>query len=429
MTGQNSYLPRHMVTELQEALATSRVVNLIGPRQTGKTTLVRDLFTDGKYITLDDRTTLDAIEADPDAHLASLTADLKDRPLIIDEAQRSNSLALAIKAKVDANPRKGQFLLTGSSNVFTTAEVTDSLAGRMQTIKLWPLTVAETKRRPLCRILDWALNPEPSIDDLGDPDPLDRADYIELILAGGFPETRDLPHRSRQRLYRDYVDAVVDRDVADILKIRKTDKLRMLIDQMAVRTGAEVNVSELSKLLGIKRETVDQYLDVLMRLSLVIKLGAWTSGESRREIKNAKFHMVDTGITSALRRMNAATFDVDNDPTALGGLVESFVFNEILRMLAFQETEMRLYHWRSADRREIDILVEAGRHLIGIEVKAATVVRTTDFKHLDWFANAGPAKAHRFTGIVFYLGVQKVRLGQGRIALPVSLLWSDGKMS
>ncbi|MGF1455216.1 MAG: ATP-binding protein [Alphaproteobacteria bacterium] len=426
MTGQPRFLPRHLVTELQEALATARVVNLIGPRQTGKTTLVRDLFSGGKYITLDDQTTLDAIEADPDAHLANLTADLNGHPLIIDEAQRSKSLALAIKARVDAHPRKGQFVLTGSSNVFTTADVTDSLAGRMQTIKLWPLTTAEAKRRPLSRLLDWAIDPEPALETLGDPEPLERADYIDLFLAGGFPETRDLPHRARQRLYRDYMDAVVDRDVADVLKIRKTDKLRILIDQMAVRTGAEVNVSELSGLLGIKRETVDQYLDVLMRLSLIIKLSAWTSGESRRDIKNAKFHMVDTGITCALRRMNTATFDVDNDPAALGGLVESFVFNEILRMLPFQDTDMRLYHWRSADRREIDILVEAGRHLVCIEVKASTMVRKSDFKHLDWFAKTGPGKGARFTGIVFYLGLQKARFGPGLFALPVSMLWSNG---
>jgi len=420
----DEFLPRHLIPELEEALGSSRIVNLIGPRQVGKTTMVKDLFRQGEYITLDEAAVLTAIEADPDGQLASLTAELKDAPLIIDEAQRSKKMAIAIKRIVDANRRKGQFVLTGSSNVFTTVEVADSLAGRMRTIKLWPLTVSEILKAPVSKLIEWAAQKKPKLEQIGAPKKTPRDGYIDLILQGGFPEPRELPIKPRQKQYRDYVDAVVDRDVADILAIRKTDKLRRLIDQMAVRTAAEINVSEISKILAIKRETVEQYLDVLMRLSLVIKLGAWTSGESKREIKNAKFHFVDTGMACALRRFTKDTFDLDSNPDALGGLLESFVFNELQRALPLQDRDYRLYHWRSADRREIDILIDGDRHLTGVEIKTSTTVGSDDFKHMNWFASEGPGRTRNFTAIVFYLGENKLSFGDGRFALPVSSLWS-----
>lgn len=418
----DDYIPRHLSQELTDALASSRIVNLVGSRQVGKTTLVRDLFQDGKFITLDDEALLAAIEADPQGQLESLTSDLGSATLIIDEAQRSKSLSLSIKRIVDANRRKGQFVLTGSSNVFTSAEIADSLAGRMRTLQLWPLSAAEINRSKPQHILDWAIQKEPKLTQLENPEALLRSDYIDLILTGGYPEIRELPLRVRHRQYRDYINSVVERDVADILRIRKTDVLRRLIDQMAARSGQEINVAELSKLFGVRRETITQYLDVLERLSLIIKLGSWTSGEGKREVRNAKYHFVDSGIASALRRFNTTTFDVGENPTALGGILESYIFNELQRSLPLQDEDFRLYHWRSPGKREVDILADAGTKLVGIEVKSAATVSNDDFKHLRWFANEGPGRSRTFTGIVFYMGTEKLSFGDRQFALPVSCL-------
>lgn len=423
MRDADEYLPRHLIPELEDAIASARVVNLIGPRQVGKTTLVRDLFGHGRFVTLDDAGILAAIDADPEGQLTSLMQDLGRAPLIIDEAQRSKKLALAIKRMVDIDRRKGQFVLTGSSNVFTTMEVADSLAGRMRTLKLWPLSTAEIKTAPVNRLMDWAMQKAPSITQIADPEPLSRRDYIDLILAGGFPETRALPIRSRQRQYRDYIEAVVDRDVADIIPVRKPDALRILIDQMASRTAQEINTSELAKLTKLQRTTVDQYLDILVRLSMVTKLGAWTSGESKREVKQPKYHFVDSGIACALRRFTEVTFDIDHTPQALGGLLESYVVGELQRALPMQDTDYRLYHWRSADQREIDILIDGGHHLVNVEVKSSASVSRADFKHLSWFASDGPGRSKVCTGIVFYLGEQKLTFGEGLFALPISSLW------
>lgn len=424
MTEIDDYLPRHLTPELQDALATARVVNLVGPRQVGKTTLVRDLFKQGRFITLDDAAILAAMEADPEGQLTSLAEDLPDAPVIIDEAQRSPKLALAIKRIVDRARRKGQFVLTGSSNVFRAAEVADSLAGRMQTLKLWPLTTAEVHRAPASRLVDWAMQSAPVLPQIQDPAHLGRKDYVDLVLRGGYPEIRALPLRARQRQYRDYIDAVVDRDVADVMPVRKPDALRFLIDQMAARTAQEINTSEMAKLAKLKRETVDQYLDILVRLSLVTKLSAWMPGESKRDIKQPKFHFVDTGLACALRRLNERSFDVGKSPEALGSVLESFVAGELQRSLPMQDEDYRLYHWRSADRREIDILIDGGHRLVGIEVKAASTVAADDFKHLQWFAKEGPGKGRSTVGIVFYLGQEKLTMGEGNFALPLSALWA-----
>ncbi|MEP5757796.1 MAG: ATP-binding protein [Litoreibacter sp.] len=424
MHDDDSYLPRHLIPELKDAVASARVVNLIGPRQAGKTTLVRDLFGGGRFITLDDAAVLAAIEADPEGQLVSLMADMDQTPLIIDEAQRSKKLALAIKRMVDADRRKGQFVLTGSSNVFANTQVADSLAGRMRTLKLWPLSVAEIKRAPVSRFVDWAMQKMPELGQIATPEPMSRGDYIDLILAGGLPETRSLGLRAGQRQYRDYIDAVVERDVVDIVPVRKPDALRILIDQMATRTAQEINTSELAKLIKLQRITIEQYLDVLIRLSMLTKLGAWTSSEGKREIKNPKFHFVDSGIACALRRFTDATFSVDHSPQALGGLLESFVVNEIQRALPLQEADYRLYHWRSADQREIDIVIDGGNHLVCVEIKASSSVSAEDFKHLKWFAKNGAGRSRTCTGIVFYLGQEKLTFGEQNFALPVSALWA-----
>ena len=423
MPHEPTILPRHLSAALQDALTYSRAVNIVGARQTGKTTLVRDILQVGRFITLDDDAVLEAIEEDPWGQLKRLADDPDGAPVIIDEAQRSRKLPLAIKRVVDISNRAGQFVLTGSSDMFATRHVADSLAGRMLTLSLWPMTVAEILSRSPSRILDWAISEPRGPEDLPAAEPTDRSGYIDLILRGGFPGIRNLELVRRQRTYRSYVDAVVSRDSADIAVVRKTDAMRRLIDQLAARTSSEINVAELCELIGVQRNTVDQYLDVLLRLSMIVKLGAWTSGETRREIKNAKFHFADTGMAAALRHLRRRSFDVDANPTAVGGLLESFVFSELLRSAPFQKNSFRFYHWRDQRGREIDILAESVNSVAAFEVKASSLVSRRDFRHVEWFARNGPGRTRKVTAIVFYLGGEKLSFGDGRYALPVSCLW------
>lgn len=423
MTDGRALLPRHLSDDLRDALTWARVVNVVGARQVGKTTLVRDVLRTGRFVTLDDGAVLEAIEDDPWGQIRQLADTPPGEPLIVDEAQRSRKLPLAVKRIVDLDDRPGRFVLTGSSDLFAARHVTDSLAGRVLTLTLWPMTVAETLSRGPSRLLDWAVSGPRELDGLPAPDPVDRAGYVDLVLKGGFPGIRDLEIRRRQRTCRGYADTVADRDAADAAPLRKTDALRRLIDRLAVRTGSEINVAELCELTGLRRSTVERYLDVLLRLSMVVRLGAWTSGEARREIRNAKYHFADTGVAAALRRLSPRSFDADADPAALGGLLESFVFAELLRAAPFQRSDFRFYHWRDQRGREIDILAESPDGMAAIEVKASASVSRRDFRHLDWFAGQGPGRGRVAASIVFHLGERKLAFGENRYALPVSCLW------
>lgn len=418
-------LPRHLEPELSNALASARVVNIIGPRQVGKTTLVRDLLKVGNFITLDDENVLAALEADPKGQLDALVAEMPTGPLIIDEAQRSKKLALALKRTVDENRKMGQFILTGSSNIFTSSHVAGSLAGRVQTMTMLPMSVAETNRMGVAKILDWASTeggPDPA--KLPKPGSLSRAEYIELILAGSFPDVRNLGEQQRRRRYRDYIDSIVERDVADVLKIRKSDALRRLIDQLAARVGNELNVVELGEKIGIRRPTTESYLDILTKLTLLRRLPAWTSGETGRDIRHPKVYLVDTGIVAALRSMNLTSFNIGVNPKALGGLFENFVHNELWKSLPLQERDWRLYHWRHERGREIDIVAETDRTIVGFEMKTSTVVDATDFRHLIWFRDEGPGKTWNVVGIVVYMGDRVLSFGKNLFALPLSAFWS-----
>ena len=417
--------PRHLKAELVKSLGSARVVNVVGPRQSGKTTLVRDLLNIGLFVTFDDQKVLAAMEADPVGQLNALVAEAGDGPLIIDEAQRSRSLALAIKRIVDEHRRMGQFILTGSSNIFTTAHVADSLAGRVQTLTMLPMSAAEIYGQGPAHLLDWAVQGEKtSRDSLPIPPSCSRDEYIRLMLAGGYPEIRVLDERARQRRYRDYVDIIVDRDVADLLKIRKNDSMRRLIDQLAARTASEINLQDLPGKIGIQRPTLETYIDVLIRLSLMARLPAWTSGEVGRDIRHPKAYMTDTGIVAALRSMGPRTFLADANPTALGPVLETFVYTELLKSLPHQENHWRLYHWRDRRGREIDILAEAGRTLVAFEMKAAATVEAEDFQHIRWFRETGPGSAWTVIGIVLYLGDRILSFGHQLYALPLSVFWA-----
>ena len=413
---------RHMKFELRDALEYARVINLIGPRQVGKTTLVRDMLDSGKFISLDEENTLSSLEADPQGQLQAFVTEAGGGPVIIDEVQRSKRLALTIKRIVDGNRRKGQFILTGSSNVFTSAEVMDSLAGRVHTMKMLPLSLAEVEDAGPCRLLDWAREGG-GLEALPECRPLARAEIIDRILRGGYPEIRSLSERFRQRRYRDYVESIVDRDVADVMTIRRPDAMRKLIEQLAIRTAGELNMTDIGDKIGLTRQVVADYLDAVERLSLITRLPAWTSGEAGRDIRHPKSHFVDSGVAAALRGLTAGDFVLGKDQTPLGSLFETYVFSELLKNLPYQRDEWRLFHWRDQRGREVDMLAECGNLLVGLEVKASATVGAEDFKNFHYF-RAGPAAKWDFIGLLIYMGDRPLSFGNGLYAMPVSIFGS-----
>lgn len=420
-------IPRHLTTRVERALDVSRVVNIVGPRQAGKTTLVMDLLATACYVTLDDDGMRAALEKDPYGQLQLLCEQARKsaRPIVLDEVQRLPEITFALKRIVDADRRPGQFVLTGSSDVFTAGKAYDSLAGRVMTLTLRPLSTAEITERGPCRLLDIVCeHPKDCLGVLPKPVPFTRAEVIDLIVRGGFPEIRKLKDQDRTHRYMSYLDSIVERDVAPIAEVRKPDMLRRFIDQLAVRTAEEITIATLCKELGARKETLTNYIDILSRLGIVLRLGAWTSSGGRREIRAPKLHFLDTGCATALRAEDGGSFGVGADPIALGHLLESFVFIELEKSLQYLAKRWRLYHWRQQSR-EIDIVAEApGRVLALFETKAASTVGINDFRHINWFLSEGPGKSYKGTGFVVYLGNDLLSFGANRIALPLSMLWS-----
>jgi predicted AAA+ superfamily ATPase len=420
-------IPRHLAATVGSNLRTTRVVNIVGPRQTGKTTLVRDMVEAARFLDLDDESLLESLAVDPYGQLSTLMADAREAglPIVIDEVQRLPQITLALKRIVDRDRRPGQFVLTGSSDIFTTPKALDTLAGRVSTLTLRPLSAAEIRRAGPCRLLDTVGDdPVGFAKRLPSPAPFQRSDAIDLLVRGGFPEIRPLGDRDRMARYQSYIGSIVERDIAPVAEVRRPDTLRRLINQLAHRTAEELNVTSLGNLLGARKETITTYLDVLSRLGIVHRLGAWTASGARKEVRSPKLHFMDTGCATALRGEDAASFGLGADPVAFGHLLESFVFCELEKSLPFLDRRWELSHWRHAPR-EIDIVAQApGRRLALFEMKASTTVGADDFRHLDWFFKEGPGKSYRGSAFVVYLGNQVLSFGPGRLALPLSLLWS-----
>lgn len=420
-------IPRHLAATVARALRAARVINVVGPRQAGKTTLVRDMVEAASFLNLDDETLLASLALDPYGQLSVLAAETKETglPLAIDEVQRLPQITLALKRIVDSDRRPGQFLLTGSSDIFTTPKALDSLAGRVSTLTLRPLSAAETMRKGPCLLLD-AIGEDPAdcLARLPKPTLFTRAEAIDLMARGGFPEIRPLPGADRMARYKSYMNSIVERDVAPVAPVRRPDTLRRLINQLAHRTAEELNVASLCSVLGARKETISSYLDVLSRLGVIHRLSAWTSSGARKDVRSPKLHFMDTGCATALRGEDAASFGLGADPAALGHVLESFVFCELEKSLPFLSQRWELHHWRHAPR-EVDIVAQApGRMLALFEMKASTSVGWEDFRHLDWFLKQGPGSAYKGAAFVVYLGAQMLPFGPGRIALPLSIFWS-----
>ena len=427
---ENSFYPRFVRRHLMDALAYSPAVLIQGPRQCGKTTLAlmadasdalpaevaqaalsREQLEGLAYINFDDEVVRRSADADP----MGFVADLSDR-VILDEVQRVPRLFSALKLEIDRRRTSGRFLLTGSANVMQTAQLTDSLAGRLQTVRLHPLAQCELGRQD-SGFLDALFGGRFAIsrrDRLG----LSLAERIE---AGGYPAALQRPiGRVRAAWYADYLNSMVDRDVRDLGRSGLLDILPRLLEVAATQTARLFNSSDLAAPFQVSRPTIRDYLLLLERVFLLERLQPWHSNRLSRLVKTPKLHMGDTGLACVLLNANASR--LMSDRALLGQLLESFVFQELRRQASWQDDRMTFFHYRDRDDAEVDIVIERGDGAIaGVEVKASGTVSTSDFRGLRKLAKAA---AGRFAGgVVLYDGEMSGGFGDGLYAVPVSRLW------
>ena len=403
---------RYIEKNVAEALEDTRVVLVVGPRQAGKTTLMRHFVSDDRpYLTLDDPATFSRAKTDPVEFVRSLNK------AVIDEIQRAPELMMVIKESVDRDTRPGRFLLTGSANVMALPTVGDSLAGRIEIITLLPLSQAEITGSP-GRLIDRLFAGEgPALQGspiFGDP-------LLQAVLRGGYPEALRRASASRRAVWlQDYLALVLDRDVRDIANIDQLEKLPMLMRMLGEQAGQLVNIRALSVALGISAPTVQRYVTTLERMFLLRQIRPWFSNRLSRLIKSPKLHMVDSGLLATLR--DATTANLATDRSRLGPLLESFVVSEVLKSLSWNETRAQISHFRTKEQEEVDLVLEDPRgRIIGIEVKAAATLRANDFSGLRKLQEAAGEK---FVQGVLLHDHDRVTPHSEKIrAAPVSLLW------
>ncbi len=405
-----SLYPRRIEQRLAEALLDTPVVLLAGPRQAGKTTLVRQVAAKGlRYLTLDDELTLLAARADPVGLIRSL-----DRA-VIDEIQRAPQLLLAIKKSVDEDRRPGRFLLTGSANLMALPLVADSLAGRMETLSLLPLSQTEIEGHS-ANWIDQAF-----AGQLLKTDSLALGDALtDRVLRGGYPEaiTRDSAKR-RMAWARQYVDALIQRDVLDVAGIDKLDQLPRFLNALAQTAGQMCNYSQLAGQVGLDGKTAARYAGVFETMYLLKRVDVWARNRLSRVVKTPELQFIDAGLLAML--INLGIEEVRRDRSRFGQVLETFVFGELLKHTTSAEGDYQLLYYRDADKVEVDIVIEnAAGQLVGVEVKASATVKASD---LRGFRKLAALAGDQFKmGVLLYDGAETLPLGDGVWAAPLSSL-------
>lgn len=405
---------RNLTGTLLDALAHRPVVVLHGPRQAGKSWLAQKVASGphpAEYLTLDDPAVLTATVTDPAGFIQALRGNT-----IIDEVQRAPQLFVAIKANVDRNREAGRFLLTGSANVWLIPRLSESLAGRMDILTLWPLSQGELEGTRE-RFIDVAFSDDP-LPLKRIPD--DRGDIVKRLLAGGYPEAHPLPPARRARWFASYVTAILQRDIRELAqRIEGLTDLPRLLTALAGRTATLLNAAELSRTSGIPERSVLRYLTLFEATFLVSRVPAWTANVRKRLLKTPKVVVTDTGLAAYLQNVDERRLRAE--PTLIGPLLETLVIAELRKQQTWSATQPELAHFRTAHGEEVDVVLDARGRLVGIEVKAAASISPDDFRGLRAMAAATGRRFHR--GVLFYLGETAVAIGPQLYALPLPALW------
>jgi predicted AAA+ superfamily ATPase len=355
---------------------------------------------------------LAAARADPVGFVADLPTQV-----ILDEVQRVPELFASLKAAVDRDRRPGRFVLTGSANVLLAPKLSDSLAGRMELLRLYPLAQCE-----LAGIRNGFIEALFSGDFKAKVHGRLGAELAERIVAGGYPASLGRSAgRRRREWYRAYLETLVQRDVRELARISSLDTLPRLLQLAAGQTARLLNVSELAAPFQLSRPTIRDYVTLLERIFLIELLPPWHSNRLSRLIKTPKLHLGDTGLASSLLGVDAGA--LAKDRPLLGQLLETFVLQELRRQASWHEATIGFHHFRDKDGYEVDIVLERdGRELAGVEVKAAATVTEADFRGLRKLKEASGA---RFAcGVVLYDGESAVRFAEDMFAVPIKALWS-----
>lgn len=406
---ENKYVPRWLESRLAEALISHPVVILTGPRQVGKSTLLKNakFLKNWRYITLDDPDALDQAKEDPKGLL------WEDKPTIIDESQRCPELLLTVKYFVDKSERQRKFILSGSGNISLRNAPRETLAGRAQYLHLTGFGFREMHGLPVNGAFDeiWAGR------EIGDSTVELTSDISQSVWRGCLPGVA-LAANEKIALDRlsGYIDTYIQRDIHDLVKIRHPQHFRRLMEALAQATGWESVQEELSKACGETRTNVSRYMSLLEDTNLLYDIkGYAVKGE--RAYKQSKYFWFDSGTACFLAGIYQAAGIVES--RVKGRYLENFILQQILSWISLQVTAPGIFYWKpKANDMEVDFIICLANNILGIEVKSSREITFGDTRQMREFIKFHPQVSK---GIIVYAGNRIYPVASNIYAVP----WTD----
>lgn len=393
---------RKIESTIIEMLKYFRVVAINGPRQSGKTTLQKKIAKnkDMSYFTFDDESTYDFAIENTRNFINNIS---KEKNVAIDEVQMIPSVIPAIKIAVDEENRKGMFLLTGSSDMFKNSKIKESLAGRMASFNLYPLSYTEINNRDI-NIIDKLFSDSFNSFDIDSN--ISEEDFINAVINGGYPEVYELPTKAKKAWFDFYIKSRISKDIATIENIHldKIADLDKLLKALASQVASLVNYSNVANSINLTDKTVRKYIQILEALYIVKLIPAYSNNQLKRVVKKPKVHFIDSGLVSHLLNVDVKS-SMEGKNEHLGNLVETFVYSELIKHASYSDENINIYHYRDNQKQEVDFVLESmSGDIVALEIKSGSTIKTNHFKGL--IALAKTMNKKNFKGIILYGGDQ-----------------------
>ncbi len=358
-------IQRHLQKELLQLMGEYPVVTILGPRQSGKTTLAKMTFPSFHYCNLESPEIRLQAEADPKYFLQQFSG-----PVIFDEIQRVPDLLSYIQVLSDKKKLNGQYVLTGSHQLELRQNITQSLAGRTALLHLLPFSISELQEAGI----SWS-------------------NFATYVIHGFLPRIYDQKQRP-QTAYSNYYQTYVERDVRQIMNLREVTSFEKFLKLMAGRVGQLINYASISNDIGVDVKTIKNWLSLLEASFILYRLNPYFENIGKRQIKSSKYYFMDVGLLAFLLGIETEE-QVRRDPL-MGAIFENLVIIEALKSQYHQGKVDHLYFYRDQRGNEVDLIYQKGRQLIPIEIKTSSTLSKDQFKGLEFFQKTTSLDAHSY---------------------------------
>ncbi|GHT94987.1 ATPase [Alphaproteobacteria bacterium] len=399
------FIKREIADFIEEIRKQFPVILITGPRQVGKTTVLREDFPDYNYVSLDDSEARNLAQRDPMLFLKTYR-----HPLIIDEVQYAPELFVGIKMIVDEKRENGLFLLTGSQKFRLMRGVSESMAGRVAILDMLGLSNAEILGRK-CQIFD------PESIDFSYKDPANVGEIYAKIWKGSFPAFYKDVGSNWSVFFRSYVSTYLERDIRDLMRVSDERTFLLFLTFLASRTGQLLNMAEVAREVGIDNKTAKSWLSIVETTGLVHLLYPYYRNVTKRLIKTPKLYFLDTGLACYLAKINSP--EILEASYLSGAMFETYVFCELLKSFWNRGRDAPFYFYRDRDMKEIDLLMEQNGVLYPIEIKKTAMPSRTATKNFSVLEKIGVKVGH---GVVICLVNSPIPISETVIAIPVGAI-------